>query len=350
MSIAGSAREEPVGRVVLVGAVHEAAPVLDSLLTYPHVDVPLVVTAPECSANGRGAAPSGLVDLATPATAAGVPVLRVEDVNASDVVARIADTMPDLLVVVGWTRLIRRPLLAVPRRGCVGFHASLLPRHRGRAPVNWAIIRGEKSCGNTMMLLDPGADTGDIVDQRAVPIGADDTCATVYDRVGRTGAQMLVQHLPALLAGTAPRRRQPVHGDEVLPKRTPDMGIIDWSRPAGALHDWVRALTLPYPGAFTVWLQQRVMVWRTRPPADGGPGPCEEPGTVLEIGATGVSVATGEGALVITEMGLAGEAPQAAADWCSAAGLRVGTRFEQVSAELSAWAQGLAPPPAEVGA
>jgi methionyl-tRNA formyltransferase len=276
-------------------------------------------------------------------------VLQVEDVNAPDVVAAVAATTPDLLVVVGWTRLIRRPLLAVARHGCIGFHASMLPRHRGRAPVNWAIIRGEKTSGNTMMLLDPGADTGDIVDQMPVPIGPDDTCATVYARVGEAGAQMLVEHLPALLAGTAPRRRQPVHGDEVLPKRTPDMGLIDWSRSAGALHDWVRALTVPYPGAFTVWLGRLVMVWRTRPPTDE-PAPGEEPGTVLEIGPAGVRVATGEGTLLITEMGSPGEPPQAAVDRCSAMGLPVGARFDPVPGELSAWTLGLAPRPAEVGA
>jgi methionyl-tRNA formyltransferase len=349
MSVDASRRAEAIGRVVLVGAVHEAAPALDALLACPLSEVVLVVTSPADTAGGRHASASGLVDLVTPATRAGVPVVRVEDVNAPDVVAAIAVTMPDLLVVVGWTRLIRPPLLAVPRRGCVGFHASLLPRHRGRAPVNWAIIRGEKICGNTMMLLDPGADTGDIVDQRPVVIGTDDTCGTVYDRVGQVGAQMLLHHLPALLAGTAPRRRQPVHGDDVLPKRTPDMGLIDWSRPAGAVHDWVRALAVPYPGAFTTWLQRRVMIWRTSPPADG-PSSGEPPGTVLEIGAAGVSVASGQGTLLITEMGFPGEIPHAAADWCGATGLRVGARFDPVSTELSAWTQGLGPLPAGVGA
>jgi methionyl-tRNA formyltransferase len=349
MSVHAPRRAEAIGRVVLVGAVHEAAPVLDALLACRHSEVVLVVTSPADAFGGGRTSASGLVDLVTPATTAGVPVVRVEDVNVPDVVSAIAVTVPDLLVVVGWTRLIRAPLLAVPRRGCVGFHASLLPRHRGRAPVNWAIIRGEKICGNTMMLLDPGADTGDIVDQRPVLIGPDDTCGTVYDRVGQVGAQMLLDHLPELLAGTAPRRRQPVHGDDVLPKRTPDMGLVDWSRSAGALHDWVRALAVPYPGAFTTWLQRQVMVWRTCPPVDS-PTSCAPPGTVLEIGAAGVRVATGEGTLLITEMGMPGEIPHAAADCCDATGLRVGARFDPVSAELSAWTQGLGPLPAEVGA
>src|SRR5450631_3061229 len=153
------------GRLVFVGAVHEAEPALAALLG-EYVDVVEVVTVPDDQAY----LPSGHVDLEPLARAGGVPVRRCVDINAPEEVAHIRQLAPDLLVVVGWTRLIGSELLGVPSRGTVGFHASLLPRYRGRAPVNWAIIRGETETGNTMMYLDAGTDTGDVVDQWRVPI------------------------------------------------------------------------------------------------------------------------------------------------------------------------------------
>jgi methionyl-tRNA formyltransferase len=328
------------GRLVFVGAVHEAKPALLTVLDGP-AEVAAVVTSPAEPA-GR---PSGYVDLAPPARARGVPVLRAEDVNSPGTVAAIAATAPDLLVVIGWTRLIRRELLRVPRYGCVGCHASLLPRHRGRAPVNWALIRGETAVGNTMMLLSPGADTGDIVDQRAIQVGPDDTCATVYAKVGAAGADMLRQHLPALMAGTASRRRQRTDEGDVLPKRTPEMGITDWTRPARDLHDWIRAQTEPYPGAFTHLGGQRVMLWRSRVPVDDGHGERARPGRVLGTGPDGVRVGTGTVPLLVTEMSWAGEPPAPTGAWCERAGIRPGAMFDAVDPTTARWALGLGPKP-----
>lgn len=290
---------------------------------------------------------SGAADLPGAARAAGVPLLSGTDLGTPAMLARVRALDPDLLVVVGWTRLLGPELLSIPRHGCVGFHASLLPRHRGRAPVNWAILRGETVTGNTMMMLDPGADTGDIVDQRTVLIGPEDTCGTVYDRVARAGAEMLVAHLPGLLAGTAPRRPQdPAEGD-VLPRRTPGMGVIDWDRPAPAVHDWVRALTAPYPGAFSVLDGERVMVWHTRPPRGDEPG--GPPGSVLAVEPGGVRVATRNGSVLVTDMSGPGpdRPPQPAARWCRQAGVRPGARFEAVPPAVARWVLGEGPRPEE---
>jgi methionyl-tRNA formyltransferase len=334
----------PVGRVVFIGAVHEARPALAALLSCDQVTVAAVVTPPEDQA-GRL---SGLTDLASLADAAGVPVLRSGDVNAPAMVATIRGLEPDLLVVVGWTRLIGKALLAVPRRGCVGFHASLLPRHRGRAPVNWAILRGETLTGDTMMLLDPGVDTGSIVDQRSVVIGPEDTCGTVYERIADTGAEMLVEHLPALLDGTAPRRRQdPGQGDS-LPRRIPEMGVLDWNRTARQVHDWVRALTTPYPGAFTDLDGRQLMIWRTLVPTDTRP--CGPAGSVLAIEPAGLRVAANSGSVVVTSMSAPGEAPQPAAPWSRRAGISPGARFAAVPPEVARWARGEGPRPEVVAA
>jgi methionyl-tRNA formyltransferase len=248
------------------------------------------------------------------------------------------------MVVTGWTRLLSAGLLGVPPRGVVGFHASLLPRYRGRAPVNWAILRGEATVGNTMMYLDAGADTGDIIDQQTVPVAPDDTCATVYAKVGEAGAGMLRRHLPALLDGTAPRRPQGAADGPPLPKRTPGMGITDWDRPARAVHDWIRALTRPYPGAFTFLAQRKVMLWAS---ALGDARPGGAAGEVLGWDRGGVRVGTADGVVLVTRMSEDGQAPGPAAYWAERNVVRAGEKFEPVPPAVAAWALGLGPRPAE---
>jgi methionyl-tRNA formyltransferase len=321
------------GRVVLIGAVHEALPALEALLRLD-VRVAGVVTAPAAAA----ARLSGHVDLAGPLAGRDVPVLRPEDANHPDAVEQVRVLRPDLLVVVGWSRLIGPELLAVPPRGCVGFHASLLPRGRGRAPVNWAIIRGAGATGNTMMLLAPGADTGAVLAQRRIPIGPHDTCADVYAAVGRAGAELLAEQVPLLLAGRA--RPVPQREDAATwwPRRTPEMGVTDWNRPAAAVHDWIRAQTRPYPGAFTSRDGRRVMLWGSAPPGPGEPaGP---PGEVLAADLGGLRVGTAGGSVLVTTAGDPGGPVEPAGLWYRRQGWRAGEAFDPVDPAVSAWAQG----------
>jgi methionyl-tRNA formyltransferase/O-antigen/teichoic acid export membrane protein len=333
-----STPETAGGKVVFVGAVHEAEPILESLLLASASVVTVVTVPPE--SGGRLA---GYVDLAPLASAYDVPVMYTTDVNAPQDVERLRRLAPDLLVVTGWTRLIRDELLAVPSHGCVGFHASMLPKNRGRAPVNWAILRGEHTTGNTMMLLSPGVDTGDIVDQRSVSIEPDDTCGTVYAKAAAVAAEMLVEHLPSLFAGAAPRRSQSHIHSDVLPKRTPKMGITDWNRPAGAVHDWIRALTHPYPGAFSYLDGHKVMLWRSEVPGPNEPvGP---PGMLLGTEGDGVRVGTGDGSLLVTCVSDEDGPAQSAADWYRRQEVAPGTTFAEVDEATSRWALGLGPAP-----
>jgi methionyl-tRNA formyltransferase len=243
---------------------------------------------------------------------------------------------PDLIVVVGWTRLLGREILAIPRRGCVGFHASLLPNGRGRAPVNWAILRGETVTGNTFMYLAPEADSGDIIDQRSIAIGPEDTCATIYARVAQTGAEMLAQHLDGLLSGTAPRRPQGKGTGPLLPKRTPDMGITDWNRPARAVHDWIRALTHPYPGAFALWDGNKLFLWRSDPP-EGIPA-ASDPGVILGAEDDAMVVAAQDGRVRVTRVQEAGGSEETGASWWRRRQCR---RFDAVAEAESRRALGL---------
>jgi methionyl-tRNA formyltransferase len=326
-------------RVIFVGAVHEAVAALGVLLD-SEAEIAEVVTLPA----ERMASTSGFVDLEPLARAHGIEVRRCADINSADSVRHVRELRPDLMVVSGWTRLLSAELLSVPPRGVVGFHASLLPRYRGRAPVNWAILRGEARTGNTMMYLDPGTDTGDIIDQQAVPIGPDDTCATVYAKVGEAGADMLGRHLQALLDGTAPRRPQGPADGPPLPKRTPGMGITDWNRPARAVHDWIRALTRPYPGAFGFLAGRKVMLWTSALDGTGAGGVA---GEVLGWDEAGVRVAAVDGVIRLSSMSDAGDTPGPAATWAERNGLRPGEVFEPVPGDTAAWALGLGPKPAE---
>jgi methionyl-tRNA formyltransferase len=244
--------------IVFVGVHFEAVRPLRYLLDRRANVVGLVTLEPHASGGVSGA-----VDLATPAQAAGVPVLFVRQVNEPRCVEWIRQLAPDLLLVIGWTQLLREEVLSIPKIACLGFHASLLPRYRGRAPINWALINGESETGNTMMVLEPGADEGDIVAQRRFPITDDDDCRTLYQKVGSSEVDMLAEVLPQIRLGTLPRRKQDSTQATIMPKRRPQDGGLDWGWSTRTLFNWVRALTHPYPGAFCRLGNRKLWVWKT---------------------------------------------------------------------------------------
>jgi methionyl-tRNA formyltransferase len=212
---------------------------------------------------------AGATDLTRLAEQAQIPTLRVRNINQADSIAWISQKAPDLLLVVGWVQLLKPELLRIPKLACLGFHASLLPKYRGRAPVNWAIINGEKVTGNTMIILEPEADTGDIVAQRTISITDEDDCKTVYQKVGQTEVEMLEEILPMIRRGILPRKKQDDCQATVMQKRRPEDGLIDWRRSTREIYNWVRALAQPYPGAFSFLNGERVWIWEARP--DGAP-------------------------------------------------------------------------------
>jgi len=208
---------------------------------------------------------SGGIDLTEAADAFRIPVKRGRNINDPESVAWVRGMAPDVLLVVGWTQLLKPELLRVPQLACLGFHASLLPKYRGRAPVNWAILNGETETGNTMIVLEPGADEGDIVSQRRIPITEEDDCASIYRKVSLTECDMLDEVLPLIRQGCMPRRKQDSSLATVMPKRRPEDGLIVWHWTSQRLYDWVRALTRPYPGAFSYLAGQKVTIWKARP-------------------------------------------------------------------------------------
>jgi methionyl-tRNA formyltransferase len=192
------------------------------------------------------------------------PVL-VEKPDAA-LTARVRAAAPDLILSIYFRRLLPEEILKIAPRGAYNLHGSLLPKYRGRAPVNWAVLHGETETGATLHAMSARADAGEIVDQEPVPIGPDDTAFEVQKRVTKAGLKILERRLDELGSGTAPRRAQNEREATTFPRRAPEDGRIDWTRSAQEVHNLVRAVTHPYPGAFTDIFGGRTFVWKTRVP------------------------------------------------------------------------------------
>lgn len=223
------------------------------------VEVPLVVTHED--------SPQEEIwfdSVAAVAAEHGIPALTPADPNAPELVNQVAATRPDFLFSFYYRLMLKPPLLAVAPRGALNMHGSLLPKYRGRVPVNWAIIRGETETGATLHYMTEKPDNGDIVAQLAVPILPDDTAKEVFDKVTVAAELTLHSALPALLAGTAPRVKQDLSLGAYFGGRRPEDGVIDWSKSATEIHNLVRALAPPYPGARTTLLGKSTRILRSQ--------------------------------------------------------------------------------------
>jgi methionyl-tRNA formyltransferase len=213
----------------------------------------------------------------TLARAHGVPVITPTEANAPDVVAQISALRPQFLFSFYYRSMLGPELLALPSRGAYNMHGSLLPKYRGRVPVNWAVIKGERETGATLHQMVAKPDAGGIVDQQAVPIGPEDTAAEVFGKVTAAAEQLLARTLPGLLAGSVRITPQDLGKGSYHGGRRPEDGRIDWSKSAQEVHDLVRGVAPPYPGAFTRIGIMTLRILRTRPepnrrPRSGAPG------------------------------------------------------------------------------
>jgi methionyl-tRNA formyltransferase len=235
----------PVTRAV-VFAYHDVGARCLRVLRAHGIDVPLVVT--HLDDPGEALWFERVADVATDL---GLPWIAPQDANAGDVVADVARVAPDFLFSFYYRRMLGPALIAIPPRGALNMHGSLLPHYRGRAPVNWAVLRGERHTGASLHYMTAKPDAGDIVGRQAVPILPDDTAHDVFRKVTVAAEIVLDQALPALVAGTAPRLPNDVAHGSYFGGRRPEDGRIDWRAPARTIHDLVRAVAPPYPGAFT---------------------------------------------------------------------------------------------------
>jgi UDP-4-amino-4-deoxy-L-arabinose formyltransferase/UDP-glucuronic acid dehydrogenase (UDP-4-keto-hexauronic acid decarboxylating) len=226
-----------------------------------------------------------------------IPVFSPDDINHPVWVEKIRALKPDILFSFYYRDLVREPILEIPRAGCLNLHGSLLPKYRGRAPINWVLLNGESESGVTLHYMTPRPDDGDIVCQRAVPISSDDTALTLSLKLAEAARTMLDEHLPAIGAGVATRTPQDHSKASYCGRRRPEDGAIDWSASSSAIANLVRAVTRPYPGAFTYRADDKLLIWEAIPAAGGGRQNYRSPGTVLSVSP--LRVACGDGVLEI---------------------------------------------------
>ncbi len=201
-----------------------------------------------------------------------IRVITPDDPNDPTVVAELAELQPDFLFSFYYRLMLKAPLLALPKRGAWNMHGSLLPRYRGRVPVNWAIIHGERETGATLHRMVEKPDAGGIVAQQTVPILPDDTALDVFNKVTLAAEMALDRVLPDLLAGRAPAHPQNLAAGSYFGGRNAEDGRIDWTQPASTVHNLIRAVAPPYPGAFSDTAKGRLRVLRSlHPGAETGP-------------------------------------------------------------------------------
>ncbi len=219
----------------------------------------------------------------------GIPVYKPESANTPEWIERIRSWEPDLIFSFYYRNMITEEILNIPRLGAFNMHGSLLPRYRGRAPINWAVLNGEQETGVTLHHMVKRADAGDIVDQEAVPVGPDDTAQDVFHKAVKAARLVLERQIDALAKGTAPRRRQDESQATYFGGRKPEDGRIDWTRSARSIYNLIRAVTRPYPGAFTFAGGKKLFIWQARPlQSQGG-----EPGQVISVNPLRIAAGTG---------------------------------------------------------
>jgi methionyl-tRNA formyltransferase len=315
-------------RVIFAGSPVFAVPCLERLLKTAH-QVVAVVTQPDRPA-GRG-----LKLRACPvkefALGQGLEVHTPEKFNTRSFRQVLSDLEPDLMVVVAYGKIFRSRALGIPRLGCVNLHASLLPRYRGVAPANWAIMNGETETGVTTIFMDEGIDTGDMILSRKVPIGEDETAGELLERLSAVGAEVMAETCDLIAEGRAGRIPQDDSLAVYAPKLTKDDRLIRWELPAREVHNHIRGVT-PWPGAFTSLGGRPVKVKASVLDHEIPGGKSEvfavAPGKVIEIDSDrGLLVSCGRGAVWLPVLQAEGRKAIAGADFARGSRLKVGDGF-----------------------
>jgi len=282
-------------RIVFMGTPEFAVPSLAALLTSKHRVVGVVTQPDRPKGRGQELAASPIKQLAGQHKIPILQPLRMKDPGFLDA---LSAWKPDLIVVAAFGRILPKIILDVPPHHCINVHASLLPKYRGAGPIQWALIRGERETGITIMLMDEGMDTGAILLQAKVPITPDDTAGTLSSKLAEVGGRLLIETLAGLQNGTVTPQPQDSSQATMAPLLKKEDGLLDWSIPALDLANRVRGLS-PWPGAYTYLGEDRWVIWKSQ--ALHRSTAAVPPGTIMDATKEGLIVATGSGLLRIME-------------------------------------------------
>ena len=312
-------------RIVFMGTPDFAVPTLTALVEGGH-EVIAAVTQPD-KPKGRGKSVL-MTPVKEKAIEYQIPVYQPVKVRDPEFVDLLKVMAPDAIVVVAFGQILPKVILDLPKYGCVNVHASLLPKYRGAAPIQWAVIDGEKESGVTTMMMDVGLDTGDMLEQKAIPLDEKETGGSLFDKLAEAGAKLLIETLPHIFNGTAAYEKQPEESPTPYAGMiTKQMGMIDFGKSAVELERLVRGLN-PWPSAFTFWNGKTLKVWESfvvkREELDAQSA---EPGTVVKTDKKGIYVACGEDVLVLSQVQLEGKKRMDADAFLRGCHIEAGSRF-----------------------
>ncbi len=314
-------------RLLMLGTGPFAVPTFRRLLDSPHAPLALV-TKPPRPAHVHGKKSEDLNPMRRVAEERGLMVLTPETINDAEVILRLKDFQADLLVVCDYGQILSPGALAAARLGGINLHASLLPKYRGAAPINWAIFHGEAETGISVIHMTPRLDGGPLLAQVRTPIGPDETAPELEARLAESGAAAMMEVIAGLERGDAQPIKQNDQQATKAPRLKKSDGQIDWTRPAAAIHNQVRAFQ-PWPGSFTHWLAEghepvRVILEKTAVQSDV---PTCRPGSVVESEHARLIVATGAGGLRIERLQPAGKRVLSAQEFINGYRVQAGARF-----------------------
>jgi methionyl-tRNA formyltransferase len=305
-------------RIIFMGTPEFACPTLQCLIDRGE-NVIAVVTQPD-RPKGRGQKPEA-PPVKILAERHGIPVFQPVKVRTPDAVDYIRELAPDLVVVVAFGQILPQRLLDIPRFGCINVHASLLPRYRGAAPLNWCLINGETETGVTTMQMDAGLDTGDMLLTKRTPIGPDEDARSLHDRMSLLGAEALTETLDLLVAGELRPVKQNDADTCYASLLKKESGEIDWRKKPGEIKNLIRGVT-PWPGAFTRLNSLFLKVFTVRTATGAG-----DPGVVLAAGRDGIEVACTDGSVIIEELQLEGKKRLPAREFLAGYAMQPGLRL-----------------------
>ena len=291
-------------RVVFMGTPDFSVGTLRELVKAGHEVVGVVSQPDKPKGRGKSLMPTPVKEAALEL---GLPVYQPKKVREPEFIEILRKLEPEVIVVVAFGQIIPQEILDLPPYGCINVHASLLPKYRGAAPIQWAVIDGEPQSGVTIMKMDAGLDTGDMITKVVVPIAEEETGGSLFDKLSAAGARLLVDTLPSLTNGTAVYEKQPEESPTpyaaMIQKQ---MGNIDWNRPAVEIERLVRGLN-PWPSAYTKLKGKTLKIWKAQVIEESENDAALAPGTVIQADTHGLYVKTGQDILNITELQLEGK-------------------------------------------
>lgn len=291
-------------RVVFMGTPDFSVPTLEKIIEAGH-EVIGVVTQPD-KAKGRGKKVL-FPPVKEKALEHNLPVYQPKRAREPEFIEQMRELNPDVMVVVAFGQILPKALLDIPKYGCVNVHASLLPKYRGAAPIQWAVIRGEKVSGVTTMQMDVGLDTGDMLMKTEVALAEDETGGSLHDKLSVLGGELLIETLKGLEAGTIqPEKQDDSQTGEYARMLDKALGKVDFSMPAEEIERLIRGLN-PWPSAYTFYHGKTMKLWKAKVVSADADGEAAAPGQILSVDKRGFTVQTGDGALRILELQMEGK-------------------------------------------